>query len=630
MISPSPFGGCFLPANDRCTCHHDLVDDTETEYDDTTSDLFSVAATPQTHSVLSILTSRCSGSDSSEIQDADLAGETLKKTFLKLHRPDVSHRCIIDPDEVVRILSLQADELLRRQSQHQQVSRPDTLQDGFSNKKLEMISSRQINNKLLDKFETQSRFGVLSDAGAASLVSCTTGVTTASRSTILAGNIARNDNNLYGNKKQQVADSLRKRLVLESVAEDDPAASSIKRQTETVETVADVSHPTRRAGLQSLIDYLGETTTKKMNSCVNLDKEDKRTQYMSVLRLQMKANLGRFYRQRYHAMFPNSPTLSGSQSNAKLGPVTDASIPELTSLEFSDISSSSDNGDSFNPTYKTTSSQSVHYGNLTPSKPIKCSVTGENFLDLAVTGSLGLLSQSNHGLRSESQSNPTSRSSILPRDRHQKSPENYICLINRRSGFPLAVCALKAAPGPPVVRIYATRRRVFTQRPSVTTQQLGLGWSGHDDDVPLYAWAELACDGDFPDPTTVSLYMANGSEGRFARCPSYQATFDPAILSENQTDGIKSSESEFMIRMTGRTDLERQMSGCALFSLRADDDGGGSFEIDLSKGIDPALLICFTAIIDEIVEKAMRDQCKMHARRKLRNAKKRLIDSQCH
>ncbi len=66
-----------------------------------------------------------------------------------------------------------------------------------------------------------------------------------------------------------------------------------------------------------------------------------------------------------------------------------------------------------------------------------------------------------------------------------------------------------------------------------------------------------------------------------------------------------------VIKVVGRTDLESRATGCAIIAIEAEEGGGDDdlcFQIDVAQGIDPALLICFTAVIDEIMEKSMRRQ----------------------
>ena len=129
------------------------------------------------------------------------------------------------------------------------------------------------------------------------------------------------------------------------------------------------------------------------------------------------------------------------------------------------------------------------------------------------------------------------------------------------------------------------------------TKKLGLDWSGN---LPLYPWAEIVTETMYPNPLTFSIYMSAGSDGRFAAKPSYNAhlAVDPGP----------------MIKLSGKTDAERQSSGSALISLRVIDGEDGrskvQFSIDIAQGIDPALVLCFAAVLDEILEVSMFLQCQ--------------------
>ena len=225
----------------------------------------------------------------------------------------------------------------------------------------------------------------------------------------------------------------------------------------------------------------------------------------------------------------------------------------------------------------------IKYSDGPPSSPIRLMVTDAPYMDLAITGSLGLVNR------------PRSRPLMSSPPRKQlKSPAHYIVLMNRRSGIPLAVCALKAAStGPPVVRIYTTKRRVFGQRPAASTKKLGLDWS---ESLPLYTWAEIVTEGKYPDVVKYSIFMATGSDGRFEDTPSYRATHYASVSP--------------VIHMVGRTERDVTHTGCAVISLSQDkdatDEHGVFFHLSIARGIDPALIICFAAFLDEVVEKRMR------------------------
>lgn len=510
----------------------------------------------------------------------------VRKTFLKLHRPDVSQRCLIDPDEVNRVLSQQADELLRRRGLFPTLNKK--VHDPAAPTMMHVLEST-----LSDELgEVGSRFG------AASLVS---GVTTATRSTIHTGNIRPKmtvDRNWSRRLKPTSGDG----TVLSSLAGQHSSVASVLNSVAEQDEDSDLHQDV----VDGTIDDLGSSqklladASMKMKSQLPIpalptsfrgrlvhhqrnEVDLLRRKYMSVLRLNVKANMGFFYTQRYLLMFPDRPKPFGCQAPGR----KNDPIPDLAS-ESSDNSASSGN------------SRFIDYGAMPAATSIKCMVTNNSFLDLAITGSLGLVPRDKMGRNSSGQPK------YLPRVGNQKSPDHYIVLISRRSGFPLAVCAMKAASGYPVVRIYATRQRVFAQRPAATTRQLGLEWA---DNLPLYAWAEVVSDGEFPNSMKFSVFMANGSEGRFSSQPSYEAAF--------------SGGEHPVVKISGKTDMESTFSGCALISMCVDQSSGNdadvSFHLDLAKGIDPAMMICFTAIVDEVMETSMRTQCKIRARRRIRN-----------
>jgi hypothetical protein len=75
--------------------------------------------------------------------------------------------------------------------------------------------------------------------------------------------------------------------------------------------------------------------------------------------------------------------------------------------------------------------------------------------------------------------------------------------------------------------------------------------------------------------------------------------------------------------MVGRTQTETEYSGCALLSMVADEqnDEPPFLSLSISRGIDPALLICFAAIVDESMEKTMRLHCELNTRKELRRSR---------
>lgn len=235
---------------------------------------------------------------------------------------------------------------------------------------------------------------------------------------------------------------------------------------------------------------------------------------------------------------------------------------------------------------KLTPEAPISFGSaLPPSTPIRTLVTNSILADLALTGSLGLVPRKSH----------------LPLPSNRKRPDHYLVLLNRRSGAPLAVCSLRAGTtGPPVMRIYATKPRLYGQKKAADTRQLGLGWC--PDNWSLFAWAEVVTEGRYPDPLRYSIYMASGSDGRFEELPSYRARHDENLESP-------------LVRVIGRTERERNYAPCALVSLCRMEDSFDEDDIflrlSISKGIDPALIVCFASFVDELLEKSMHLQNRM-------------------
>jgi hypothetical protein len=305
-------------------------------------------------------------------------------------------------------------------------------------------------------------------------------------------------------------------------------------------------------------------------------------EYYHALHLQLHFHCIDFYRNCFLPMFPKSPIprgLSLSQKSLDHSPCRPFRERPPQMVRSGSWSSASTNSPSRGV---------VDFGTSgIRSWPVKFLVDESSFMDLAMTGSLGLVD----------------RGVALTPSTTRKPPEHYLVLMNRRSGVPLAVCALKSKYGEPVVRIYATKQRVIGQHPATSTGSLGLDWS---DSYPLFAWAEFNAEGEFPLPVRYSVYMSSGSAGRFEKEASYRAY--------HKTVGSPD------IMVVGRTETEDQFKGCATLSLKRDEaDHSLHFAcLSLSHGIDPALLICFAAIVDETMERTMRLQCDVSRQRRIK------------
>ena len=304
-------------------------------------------------------------------------------------------------------------------------------------------------------------------------------------------------------------------------------------------------------------------------------------EYYHALHLQIHFHCIDFYRNSFLPMFPESPKQRGISTPQALDISPCREFWERTpQMVRSGSSSSSASTDS-------PSCGVVDYGNRIRSWPVKFLVDDSSFMDLAMAGSLGLVD----------------RGLVKTSSNSRKPPEHYLVLMNRRSGVPLVVCALKSKFGDPVVRMYATKQRVTGQHPASSTGRLGLNWSAS---YPLFPWAEFNAEGEFPLPVRYSMYVSSGSAGRFEKEASYRAY--------HKTVG----SPEIMV--VGRTETEDQFKGCATLSLKRDDDDDSlRFAcLSLSRGIDPALLICLAAVIDETMERSMRRHCDLSRQRRIK------------
>ena len=484
------------------------------------------------------------------------------KSFLVPHRHDLPMRCMLDPSQVYEVILFQA-EILTRQAELQY--KEGLTEDSCSTSTGDVVSEED------DYAMSTIAPSAYTDAGK-------TEVTTFSVATRVAGNYDK-----YSNPKRKY-----KRLNPPQ-RDSKPRDAKKNRGTGNIHEEGASATKGKVSSQQSAARGNSAANILKNNAlgslvvpCIGvkpLQTEFSKEEFYNILQLKMKLNLAEYYQTQYLAMFPTSPSPSGFTSRCT--PSKRDTAPNLSRI-------SSDNSS------HTSATPAIDYGSGVTSSPVRLVADSSFFMDLSVTGSLGLVDR-----ESVNDVTASRRSSS-----QAKSPSHYIVLINRRSGVPLAVCALKSKHGPPVVRIYATRSRVIGQRPAASTEELGLTWT---DSYPLFAWAEFTTEGEFPMPVRYSLYMASGSDGRFEKEPSYRASH-PTIGSPD-------------ISMVGRTQTETVFKGCANFSMVSDENDEEPFvSLSISRGIDPALMICFAAIIDETLEKTMRLNCELSARKAMRRS----------
>jgi hypothetical protein len=497
-----------------------------------------------------------------------IASDKDKDAFLTAHVEDQSLKCILEPKEVTKALMEQAAELIRRE-------------------RLEMLAKEDDLPNLLTEDDDGSNSGDGSALGEASGTTseCTfaeTEVTTGSAATRPSGNFDKFNRRSKSKSRQTPCPPKMRgtefKLMEDFNVEVKNALNRAKKGTSPT-TLA-----TARNRLEAMERRKSSRTGCGILAAPSMFMEDSTQtsyaqsakKYLKALHLQMKPQCPHFYKNHMSMIDLESPTI---QNGSLAIPISNGASPLRSRRHGANTGALG--GTSPYSSFR----NEIEFGEGPPSSPIRLMVTDAPFMDLAVTGSLGLVHR------------PRSRPVMSSPPRKQlKSPAHYIVLMNRRSGIPLAVCALKAAStGPPVVRIYTTKRRVFGQRPAASTGKLGLNWS---ESLPLYTWAEIVTEGKHPDIVKYSIFMASGSDGRFEDTPSYRAT-DHALGSGSP-----------VIRMVGRTERDAAHTGCAVISLSQNEDAadeqGVFFHLSIARGIDPALIICFAAFLDEVVEKRMR------------------------
>lgn len=266
-----------------------------------------------------------------------------------------------------------------------------------------------------------------------------------------------------------------------------------------------------------------------------------------------------------------------------------------------------------------------------PSHPVRLLVTDAIFMDLAVTGSLGWV---NRRRRHQSNMSTSNEAAAAAPPTVPTTPERHLVLLNRRSGIPLAVCALETPTGggglgsATTVHVYATKRRTLNQEPATSTRALDLDWSSSSSslsassekggDLPLYHWADVVMEGKYPDRVRYAIHVAAATENGIKH-RHLKTEAQPRFVAAH--DSLSSPE----IAVWGRTDRETVRSGCAVLTLcrpspapiatttttpPSSSSEPAFWRLCVSQGIDPVLLVCWAAIVDEAVERAI--QLQMH------------------
>ncbi len=305
-----------------------------------------------------------------------------------------------------------------------------------------------------------------------------------------------------------------------------------------------------------------------------------------VLHLKTKACMADFYREEFLLSFPQYPipremqvhtmnTRFPSHMKNHDKSKSRSSPPRLTPAD-SDLTSSS------------TASEVQDAPGYADSRALNIVVDDSPFLDLAVSGSLGLIDR---------------KRSIGPQHVEAGKRKDFVVLGNKKTGVPVAVCALKSSKGRPVVRIYTTKPRIESQEPVVHTNMLGMTEKA----LPLYTWAELRMRGDFPDENTkYYLHAATGVKSQFHKCP--------VSIACHTSPG--STELNIFSQKPGEEGTNALLALCARIVVRTESIRRmqeTNYVISANKGMDIANAVYMTIIIDELMEFMMRKKCAMQA-----------------
>ncbi|KAL7558897.1 hypothetical protein ACA910_019432 [Epithemia clementina (nom. ined.)] len=513
----------------------------------------------------------------------------LQGNFLKLHLHERPGKCIIDPRLVVEALARQAEELVRRELDDGNENDPRLAQP-YEMRSVE--ESSRVSSSMSTPSDMYGKIDIASILSSIGPSTVTTNVTSCSASTRIAGNYDRYSPS--GKQKRTEPPYAPPRMLGSGVDLGDTLHQDLINMIEGIN-----KEDERKIKFPSMVpeeppgchNHYNDNTSYQqqpqlgcsilpLGTILSRGRTEphfsgRTAMHMIVLHLRLTPRCAEFYESHLSRFLPDSPfvrAVTNGISSSELAPSAPRRcmlIPELLRNDSDSASSRS---------------AEIDFGAGPPSLSVKLLVDDSSFLDLGLTGSLGLIERQRPDVLAQ-----RGRKFLSP-------PEHYLVLMNQRSGVPLAVCALRTGEmGDPVVRIYATKPRTFVQqRPVATTRKLGLDWT---ESLPLYAWAEIVTRGRYPNNVRYSIFHATGNDGRFEEVPSYIA----------EHSSVGSPE----IRVLGKTEREAAYSGCAVLCLSRDEDASEDdlyFRLSVSKGVDPALFICFAAFVDEAMERTMRIQ----------------------
>jgi len=308
-----------------------------------------------------------------------------------------------------------------------------------------------------------------------------------------------------------------------------------------------------------------------------------------VLHLKTMAHMSDFYRDEFLLSFPQYPVPKemamrkvSFQSNWR--PRT-GSPPSIIRTGVS-------------PSSATTTCNNAHEHaqmQLSPEgfSPIQLAVDGFSFMDIGIFGSLGLVTSRRHVSQLSSTHN-----------KKKSAKRDFIILGDCRNNKPLMVCSLKSRKGTPVIRIFANKPRLPEQQPSIDTKQIGITAEA----LPLYTWAELKTEGEFPDADSKYYWhTCTGVKNQFHKIPLYTATHAKEGLSELNFFGRKEDAD---LKAVG------DPFHCARVCVRSEVnkcEQETNYMISIVKGVEFANVLAMVAIIDELIEFNMKKKCAMLA-----------------
>lgn len=384
----------------------------------------------------------------------------LERWFLQPHKEERAPRRILDTKEVAKAFAMQAEELLKRERDEEE-------------------NSRRLNGVQIDGEGEGEAESIFRD-DASALTASTLAYSIATRSAAgKSGNVSSNMSAVTAATPQR-SNGNSKCLPRGRSAKKNkkpPKLRSGKFLAETQKIQAAIKEelfptPQQALGVSNLINssqYILDQDSICTDMLTLFESDDKIKlmrkvrKHMEVIHLKMQPHCVKYHNSKsISRLMPNNPVTQAVSLGNLRSPPRDSSPDDdgtrLSRATLSDSSSSSLSTD-------------IGFGAAPPSSPVRLLVTQTVFMDLAVTGCFGLVDRKRTGSEQRHQQQPSSL-----RRRRLKSPDEFLVLLNRRSGVPIAVGALKAQtipgapPGGPYLCHQTTRVRPNCSRGNRTVR----------------------------------------------------------------------------------------------------------------------------------------------------------------